>query len=124
MLLGGHHAAHEFNSGVVLPTVPVLFGLHSDFCQLLLVWFQTDIQTGFGLRGHGNNARLVAYGAKRDVPALMTLDRVVAVNVRNGCHLMPLVDDTCKWYTISSLGINDNTMNLLTVSVDGQHTKQ
>ena len=87
--------------------------LDSNLGQLLMVWLQLDVQTGLGLRTYLNDARLVSHGAESNVPTLMALDNILAIDIRHSSNVVALVLYAGKGKGVTRIGIRNSAAYLL-----------
>ena len=77
-LLGGHHPAHQFHSGVVAAAVTAALGLDGHLAQQFLVGFEGNVQLVADLVVDVDGTRLIAYGAEGEGPTIMADNGVAA----------------------------------------------
>ena len=124
LLLGSHHALHQFHGGVVLAAIAVAAGLDGDALQLLSVGLQRDVQMAAGATVDGDDARFVAQGTHRDVPSLVAVDGVFAPDVGHSRDVVTLINDAGKGNRIARLIINHSATNLWLLCVGGDTCNQ
>ena len=111
--LGSHHTPHQLHGRVVLATVLAAFGLHCHLSQHLLVGLECNVQPFLGFLSDGYDTRFVAHGTEGDVPAHMAVYSIVAIDIRNGGHMVTFVDHAGKGDAVTSLCVGDISRQLL-----------
>ncbi|MBQ2049599.1 MAG: hypothetical protein II493_04210 [Spirochaetales bacterium] len=111
--LGGNDLLHQFHRWVILTAVLAFLGVYSYLGQLLTVCFQCNVYRILFLGRNTDDLRLVSYGAIGDAPSLMTINTVVAVDIRDDSDVVAFVDHTGIGNALARLCISDTTGNLL-----------
>ena len=124
LLLGFHHALHQFYGRVVLPAVAFAMCLDSYHTDFLVVGFQGDVEVCFCLAVDGHDAWLVAQGAEGDVPSLMAGNGILSAETGDGRHLMPFIHHAGIGDAVACLGIGDDTGDGLCLTRHGQEQQQ
>ena len=114
-LLGSHHPAHQLHSGVVAAAVTAALGLDGHLAQQFLVGLEGNVQLVADLVVDVDGARLVAYGAEGEGPAIMADNGIAATGTRNDSHLMPFVNHTGIRNAVACLFVSNDTLYLLGV---------
>ena len=120
LLFGRHHALHQLYGRVVLTAVVTGAHLDHHLADGLVVGLQLNIQLALGLRADGHDARLVAHGRERHVPALVARYGVAAVEVGNGRHVVTLIDHAGIGNAVARLSIGNDARQLLAMSTQRQ----
>ena len=107
LLLGSYHLTHHLNSRVVLTTVATTLGFDGDLFQHAVVGLQGNLQYTLDTRVDLYRVGNVTHGCKRELPAIMTDNRKVAIDIRSHSYPMTQILGTGKGDGLAGLGIHN-----------------
>ena len=107
LLLGSYHLTHHLNSRVVLTTVAATLGFDGDLFQHLIIGLERYLDDVLDTRVNLYRVGNVTHGCKRELPAIMTDNRKVAIDIRSHSYPMTQILGTGKGDGLAGLGIHN-----------------